>query len=89
MRSSYANAYIKIVGALIRLNTQQSAYATVCPQRKQPRAASVAKTGLAMAFKLIKAAQAKWRNLEGANRMPEVIDGIEFEAGIEQLKNAG
>jgi putative transposase len=31
------------------------------------------KTGLAMAFKLMMSAQVKWRKLDGANRMAEII----------------
>ena len=46
------------------------------------------KTGLAMAFKLMMSAQTKWRKLDGANRMPEIIQGIEFKDGIKQLQNA-
>ena len=46
------------------------------------------KTGLAMAFKLMMSAQKKWRKLDGANRMPEIIQGIEFRDGIRQLQAA-
>lgn len=45
-------------------------------------------TGLAMAFKLMMAAQNKWRKLDGANRMPEIIEGIAFKDGIKQLNQA-
>jgi len=41
-----------------------------------------------MAFKLMMSAQTKWRKLDGANRMPEIIEGIEFKDGIKQLQNA-
>jgi hypothetical protein len=46
------------------------------------------KTALAMAFKLMMSAQTKWRKLDGANRMPEIIEGVEFKDGIKQLQNA-
>jgi hypothetical protein len=46
------------------------------------------KTGLAMAFKLMMSAQIKWRKLDGANRMPEIIQGIAFKDGIKQLNHA-
>ncbi len=36
------------------------------------------KTGLAMAFKLMMSAQKKWRKLDGQNRLPEIIQGVEF-----------
>jgi hypothetical protein len=41
-----------------------------------------------MAFKLIMSAQGKWRKLDGANRMPEIIEAIEFKDGIKQLTKA-
>ena len=44
--------------------------------------------GLAMAFKLMLSAQTKWRKLDGANRMPEIVQGIEFKDGIKQLRKA-
>ena len=40
------------------------------------------------AFKLMMSAQTKWRKLEGANRMPEIIEGFEFKDGIKQLNQA-
>ena len=40
------------------------------------------------ARKLMMSAQTKWRKLDGANRMPEIIDGVEFKDGIKQLQNA-
>jgi putative transposase len=46
------------------------------------------KTGLAMAFKLMMSAHKKWRKLDGQNRLPEIIQGIEFRDGIRQLHNA-
>ena len=46
------------------------------------------KIGLAMAFKLMMSAQNKWRKLDGANRMPEIIQGVEFKDGIKQLNHA-
>ena len=41
-----------------------------------------------MAFKLMISAQTKWRKLDGAIRMPQIIEGIEFKDGIKQLQNA-
>ena len=46
------------------------------------------KTALAMAFKLMMSAQTKWRRLDGANRMPEIIEGIALKDGIKQLNHA-
>jgi len=33
-------------------------------------------------------ARKKWRKLEGRNRLPEIIQGIEFRDGIRQLQAA-
>lgn len=41
-----------------------------------------------MAFKPMLSAQSKWRKRDGANRMPEIIDGIEFKDRIKHLQNA-
>lgn len=41
-----------------------------------------------MAFKLIMSAQGKWRKLDGANRMPEIIEAAEFNDGIKQFTKA-
>src|SRR5690606_40499326 len=46
------------------------------------------KTGLAMAFRLMMSAQKKWRKLDGQNRLPEIIQGIEFRDGLRQLQTA-
>jgi hypothetical protein len=41
-----------------------------------------------MAFKLMMSAQAKWRKLDGRNRMPELIEGVAFRDGIVHLQTA-
>jgi hypothetical protein len=41
-----------------------------------------------MAFKLMMSAQDKWRKLDSPNRLPEIIQGIEFKDGIKQLQQA-
>jgi len=33
-------------------------------------------------------AQKKWRKLDGRNRLPEIIQGVEFRDGIRQLQTA-
>ena len=38
----------------------------------------------AMAFKLMMSAQKKWRKLDGQNRLPEIIQGVEFRDGLRQ-----
>lgn len=33
-------------------------------------------------------AKTKWRKLDGANRIPEIIEGVAFNDGIKRLNNA-
>ena len=35
-----------------------------------------------------RSAQKKWRKLDGQNRLPEIIQRVEFRDGIRQLQNA-
>jgi hypothetical protein len=37
---------------------------------------------------LMMSAQAKWRKLDGANRLPEIVQAIAFKDGIKQLQAA-
>lgn len=69
-------------------NPIESTFATVRHRTGNTKGCLSRKTGLAMAFKLMMSAQGKWRKLDGANRMPEIIQGIEFKDGIKQLQNA-
>ncbi len=46
------------------------------------------KTAMSMVFKLTMSAKKKWRKLSGTNRLPEVIQEVEFKGGIKQLQNA-
>ena len=83
-------------------NPIESPFATVRHRTGKTKGCLSRKTGLAMAFKLMIllgtllrntpvrqwSAQTKWRKLNGANRMPEIIEGIEFKDGIKQLQNA-
>ena len=62
--------------------------ATVCHRTKRTKGCLSRQTGLAMAFKLMIAAQGKWRKLNGRNRLPEIIEGVEFRDGLRQLQTA-
>ena len=68
-------------------NPIESTFATVRHRTGKTRGCLSRKTGLAMAFRLMMSAQSKWRKLDGANRLPEIIQGIAFEDGIKQLPN--
>ncbi len=69
-------------------NPIESTFATVRHRTGKTKGCLSRKTGLAMAFKLMMSAQAKWRKLDGANRMPEIIEGVEFRDGIKQIHHA-
>ena len=69
-------------------NPIESTFATVRHRTGKTKGCLSRKTGLAMAFKLMMSAQTKWRKLDGASRMPEIIQGIEFKDGIKQLQKA-
>ena len=69
-------------------NTIESTFATVRHRTKRTKGCLSRKTGLTMAFKLMMSAHKKWRKLDGQNRLPEIIQGIEFRDGIRQLHNA-
>ena len=66
----------------------ESTFATVRHRTKRTKGCLSRKTGLAMAFKLMMSAHKKWRKLDGQNRLPEIIQGIEFRDGIRQRRNA-
>ncbi len=69
-------------------NPIESTFATVRHRTKRTKGCLSRKTGLAMAFKLMMSAQKKWRKLDGQNRLPEIIQGVEFRDGIRQLQAA-
>ena len=69
-------------------NPIESTFATVRHRTKRTKGCLSRQTGLAMAFKLMIAAQAKWRKLDGRNRLPEIIQGVEFRDGLRQLQAA-
>jgi hypothetical protein len=54
------------------------------PYRKHVRnGAPPHRTALAMAFKLVEAAQKNWRRLDGNNQLPKLILGVKFADGVE------
>lgn len=69
-------------------NPIESTFATVRHRTKRTKGCLSRKTGLAMAFKLMMSAQKKWRKLDGQNRLPEIIQGIEFRDGLRHIKDA-
>ncbi|SLN69600.1 Transposase, Mutator family [Aquimixticola soesokkakensis] len=69
-------------------NPIESTFATVRHRTKRTKGCLRRKTGLAMAFRLMMSAQTKWRKLDGRNRMPEVINGVEFRDDVRHIQAA-
>ena len=67
-------------------NPIESTFATVRHRNKRTKGCLDRKTGLAMAFRLMMAAQKKWRKLDGQNRLPEIIQGVQFRDGSATFK---
>ena len=67
-------------------NPIESTFATVRHRTKRTKGCLGRKTGLAMAHKLMMSAQKKWRQLDGQNRPPEIIQGVEFRDGVHYLQ---
>ena len=69
-------------------NPIESTFATVRLRTVKTRGCLSRKTALAMVFKLILSAKAKWRKLDGSSQLAEVFKGVEFKDGIKQIKHA-
>jgi putative transposase len=67
-------------------NPIESVFATVRNRTRKTKGCLSRKTALSMVFKLMMSAKKKWRKLSGTNRLPEVIQGVEFKDGIKQLQ---
>jgi putative transposase len=67
-------------------NRIESVFATVRNRTRKTKGCLSRKTALSMVFKLMMSAKKKWRKLSGTNRLPEVIQGVEFKDGIKQLQ---
>ena len=69
-------------------NPIESTFATVWHRTKRTKGCLSRTTSLAMAFKLMMSAQKKWRKLDGQNRLPEIIQGVEFRDGLRTVQAA-
>ena len=69
-------------------NPIESVFATVRNRTRKTKGCLNRKTALAMVYRLMMSAKKKWRKISGPNRLPEVIQGVEFKDGIKQLQNA-
>ena len=63
-------------------NPIESTFATVRHRTTKTKGCLSRQTALAMTHQLMLSAKKKWRKLDGQNRLPEIIEGIEFRDGI-------
>ncbi len=63
-------------------NPIESVFATVRHRTVRTKGALSQKTAKIMVFTLVRAASKKWRRLQGANRLPLVVEGIKFSNGV-------
>src|SRR3954463_6403094 len=63
-------------------NAIESSFATVKLRTRVTKGAGSKKAALAMAYKLLDAAQDRWRMLNGAELVKELLDGATFKDGI-------
>ena len=68
-------------------NPIESVFATVRNRTRKTKGCLNRKTALAMVYRLMMSAKKKWRKISGPNRLPEVIQGVEFKDGIKQIQN--
>ena len=63
-------------------NPIESTFATVKLRQRVTKGAGSRAAGLAMAFKLLLAAERTWRRLNGHELITEVLDGATFKDGV-------
>ncbi len=63
-------------------NPIESTFATVRHRTTKTKGCLSRQSALAMTHQLMLTAKKKWRKLDGKNRLPEIIRGVEFRDGI-------
>jgi hypothetical protein len=69
-------------------NPIESTFATVRLRHRRTKGNGSRKACLTMVFKLVQAAEKKWRLLNGSQLIPDVIQGVRFIDGLRQEKAA-
>jgi putative transposase len=69
-------------------NPIESTFATVRLRTKRTKGSGTRTACLTMVFKLMQSAAKRWRSLNGADILPEVIQGIPFVDGVRQPQAA-
>jgi putative transposase len=68
-------------------NAIESSFATVKLRTRVTKDAGSKKAALAMAYKLLDAAQERWRKFNGHELVADVLDGVKFKDGIRVTNN--
>jgi len=68
-------------------NPIESSFATVKLRTKVTKGAGSKKAALAMAYKLLSAAEKRWRRINGHELVTDVLDGVVFKDGIKETEN--
>ncbi len=69
-------------------NPIESTFATVRLRHRRTKGSGLRKACLAMVFKLVQAAEKKWRLLNGSELIPDVIQGLRFVNGERETQAA-
>ena len=69
-------------------NPIENIFSTVRNRTRKTGGCPGRRTALVMVHGLIVSARRKWRRISGPNRLPEIIEGIEFRDGIKQIQAA-
>jgi len=69
-------------------NPIESTFATVRLRTVKTKGCLSRKTALAMTFKLILSAKRKWRKLNRSDQLADIIEGVPFKDGINQIERA-
>jgi putative transposase len=69
-------------------NPIESMFATVRLRTHKTKSCGSRKTTLAMAYKLMRLAEASWSRLRGFKLLADVIEGVKFTDGIREMKDS-
>ena len=69
-------------------NPIESMFATVRLRTHKTKSCGSRKTTLAMAYKLMRIAEARWRRLRGFKLLADVIEGVKFTDGIRETRDS-
>ncbi len=69
-------------------NPFESTFATVRLRTTKTKGCLSRLTALTMVFKLCQSASKKWRRLDGAHRLAEIIEGVKFKDGEKLIERA-